>query len=242
MKPVSRYYVEIGGDCCMHREEMSDMTFPKLLNADIWGEFANLLADFRSWRFYEGFSGALSGLREDVLYQSEIHGRDHIQRVLLLSALLAWKEEISEDNIRLLYYAASYHDIGRVNDTYDTEHGTRSASRIHEITGLSGEELKMVQGAVAAHSRPDSKLESTMEEYEPFDFKRGIELAKFLKDADGLDRVRISDLNPAYLRHKSAAFLAPFAKVLVEESREYGLAAPPINIFINHTQADTGSL
>ncbi|MPL95173.1 hypothetical protein SDC9_41340 [bioreactor metagenome] len=226
----------------MHHEGMSDMTFPRLLDTDIWGEFTSLLSDFRTWQFHKSFIEALSGLRDDVLYQSEIHGRDHIQRVLLLSALLAWKEEISADNIRLLYYAASYHDIGRINDTYDTEHGTRSAARIHEITGLSGEELKMVQGAVAAHSRPDSKLESTVEEYRPFDFERGVELAKFLKDADGLDRVRISDLNPTYLRHKSAVFLAPFAKILVDESRQYGLAAPPINIFISHNPADSGSL
>lgn len=225
----------------MHHNEMTDMTFPGLLDADIWGEYTHLLGGFRAWQFHDSFSQALSGLRNDVLYQSEIHGRDHIERVLLLSALLAWKEALPRENLPLLFYAASYHDIGRVNDTYDTEHGTRSAARIAQITGLAGEELKLVQGAVAAHSRPDSKLESTVEEYGPRDFERGIELAKFLKDADGLDRVRISDLNPGYLRHNSAVFLAPFAKKLVDESREFGLAGPPINIFFSRAQSDSGN-
>ena len=40
---------------------------------------------------------------------------------------------------------------------------------------------------------------------------RAIRLAKFFKDADGLDRVRINHLDPAYLRNSYSKDLVDFA-------------------------------
>jgi len=39
-------------------------------------------------------------------------------------------------------------------------------------------------------------------------------LAALLKDADGLDRVRLGDLDPRYFRHKEARGMVKFARQL----------------------------
>ena len=43
------------------------------------------------------------------------------------------------------------------------------------------------------------------------DFERTKRLAKLFKDADGLDRVRINHLDPAYLRNDFSKDLVDFA-------------------------------
>lgn len=195
---------------------MSDITMVGLLKDDVWGTHAPLMACLQSWRNYDLFYHTLSSLNVDALYKSHLHGQGHIERTILLAALLARQEDLSDGDAGLLFQAASYHDVGRVDDGYDTEHGTRSARRLNELTGRSGENLLLMQGAVAAHSRPDHLLEKTVEEYHPADFPHAVGLAQYLKDADGLDRVRIRDLNPAVLRHDSARALVPFAQFLFE--------------------------
>jgi hypothetical protein len=44
------------------------------------------------------------------------------------------------------------------------------------------------------------------------------ELAALLKDADGLDRVRLYDLDPSCLRNPKAVAMVPFAQRLFEET------------------------
>ncbi len=44
-------------------------------------------------------------------------------------------------------------------------------------------------------------------------------LTAILKDADGLDRVRIRDLNPRFLRFPESRKLVSFAEALYEETR-----------------------
>ncbi|NLF35117.1 MAG: HD domain-containing protein [Clostridiales bacterium] len=203
---------------------MSISSFEQLLNADIWGELSSVLTGLKHWRHYPIFDEALGSLNTAALYQSRMHGQDHTQRVLLLAALLAYWDRLSAENTHLLLLAASYHDVGRQNDGYDIEHGIRSAEQIGALTGLTGEALKMVQAMVGAHSRPDARMEETLRLYRPEDFHRTMGLAGYLKDADGLDRVRIQDLDLSYLRHESAEGLIPFAELLLHNSRKYGLA------------------
>ncbi len=204
---------------------MSTTTLADLLETDVWAAHTPLLDGLRSWRHYRLFSRALDALRMDALYQSRLHGQGHIERTLLFAALLAWREDLSAGDAETLFLAASYHDVGRVDDSYDTEHGRRSAGRLSELTGRTGEELLLLQGAVAAHSRPDGLLEQTVAEYGPADFPHAVELAQLLKDADGLDRVRIRDLDPEFLRHESARSLIPFAAFLFDLYCRVGAAS-----------------
>lgn len=195
---------------------MPDITLVGLMQADVWEEHTAMLAAFRLWRHHALFSRALETLDVGSLYRSQLHGQGHIERTLLFAALLAWREDLSAQDVQSLLLAASYHDVGRVDDSYDTEHGTRSAGKLSELTGCTGETLLALQGAVAAHSRPDSMLEHTVAEYHPADFGHAVRMARLLKDADGLDRVRIRDLNPEFLRHENARSLVPFAEHLFD--------------------------
>ncbi|MCD8051257.1 MAG: HD domain-containing protein [Clostridiales bacterium] len=174
------------------------------------------------------FRQAAEELNDSVLFASPIHGPGHIYRTLCHGAFCALEEPLSPADTRLLLLACAYHDIGRENDTLDELHGWRSAQRLPDITGLTGEELKLVQAAVDAHSRDESALVPTVECYHLADLDRGLTLATLLKDADGLDRVRIWDLDPAYLRREASRQRAAFAKELyLRYQRKTGGALVP---------------
>ena len=106
--------------------------------------------------------------------------------------------------IRQVFRAASYHDVGRTFDGYDIYHGARSALRLAALTGQTGEALVELQAAVTAHSRPDREMASIVASFQPRDLPHAMALTRLLKDADHLDRVRLGDLDPKFLRHDSA--------------------------------------
>ncbi|MGI6652975.1 MAG: HD domain-containing protein [Christensenellales bacterium] len=145
-------------------------------------------------------------IRLDRLFHSRLHGVGHISRVMVLGALLAQRAQLDEDVTRLLMYACAYHDVGRVDDSVDDEHGLRAALQVEELTGLAGQPLHCLQAAVEAHSRPDERMGDVLTKYGVADVAYAWPLAKLLKDADGLDRVRLDMLDPSYLRH---AFTPP---------------------------------
>ena len=187
-----------------------------LLREDRWGEDGDLIRGLKDWSYYPLLLETYESLREDALYDSEVHGRGHIHRTLLYAALIAWKEGLEEDDVRQFFRAAAYHDVGRSSDGFDLYHGARSALRLEALTGVSGEDLTELQAAVSAHARPDSDMESILRAYAPEDYPRTLKLTRLLKDADNLDRVRLGDLKTRYLRHEGAKAVEPFAWRLFE--------------------------
>ena len=151
---------------------------------------------------------ALDTLETDALYHSRTHGQWHIERTMLLGALIAHGENLPQDITRLLLLCCSYHDVGRVNDWMDRKHGRRSAEIISQgklkarFCAFSAEDIKLALAAICAHSLNDKLMSDVAEEFSvPDELRRRYTLlAGSLKDADNLDRVRIRDLNPAYLR------------------------------------------
>lgn len=182
-----------------------------LLEQGDWESDAALIQGLQAWSLYPLLLETYKTLREDALYKSRVHGSGHIHRVLLFAALIAWQEDLPEDLTRQLFRAAAYHDVGRTFDGYDLDHGARSAQRLAELTGQSGDALAELQAAVTAHALPDARLEETVASFRPADFDRAVELTRLLKDADNLDRVRLGDLKVKFLRHESAQGLADFA-------------------------------
>lgn len=182
-----------------------------LLQYGDWESDTPLIQGLKAWPMYPLLLESFEKLQEEALYKSRVHGSGHIHRVLLFAALLAWKEGLEEDLTRQLFRAASYHDVGRTFDGYDLEHGARSALRLEELTGQTGDRLAELQAAVTAHALPDAKLEETVASFHPADFDQAVELTRLLKDADNLDRVRLGDLKEKFLRHASAKALADFA-------------------------------
>ncbi len=102
----------------------------------------------------------------------------------------------------------------RQHDGYCTEHGKLAAENSLPLfkdlflsVGVKKEHLDVIAYAVTQHSLPDSK------------FKTGIygDAAKLLKDADGLDRVRLGDLDASYLRFDFSRDYMDFAENLYWE-------------------------
>ena len=185
-----------------------------LLNQRDWDNLQPLVDRFQDWSFYPRFVHAVERLDLDVLYESKIHGLGHIERTLCHGAMCAMDEALNEADTYLLLDACSYHDIGRSRDSLDFEHGSVAARFIGLVTGRAGEDLLILQAAVEAHSRKEKELQSVLDKYHPADMVRAKNIAQLLKDADGLDRVRICDLDVKFLRQESSVRRERFAQEL----------------------------
>ncbi|CFY05224.1 HD domain [Syntrophomonas zehnderi OL-4] len=132
-----------------------------------------------------------------------IHALSHSKRVLLLVLMLAYLEQCSQMDTRLLCQAAIYHDIGRKTDGYDTKHGLASYRKmldkklLNPIEEARAENLRFI---IENHAVADISAIKQLDKYELESTDDTIRLFHIFKDADGLDRVRINDLNPKYLR------------------------------------------
>lgn len=130
-----------------------------------------------------------------------IHGRSHTLRVWIHATEIAEQLGVSSAEREALHHAALWHDIGRTHDGADYYHGAKSAGkvigrRLHE--GVDGPVLDMALAAVTHHSGSEEHGERAMAwAAEPI---MALRVFRILKDADGLDRVRLGDLDPSYLR------------------------------------------
>ncbi len=140
-----------------------------------------------------------------------IHGMHHVTRVLVWADQIAqWMMEQGDDvDVAVVRWAAIVHDVGRWNDGRDPEHGTRAAQWVEDKRGtllspLSDTQLQKLQYCCTWHVPRDELIPEKTNEL------------ICLKDADGLDRVRIGDLNPAYLRTEIARSHAGDAQTLLD--------------------------
>lgn len=169
------------------------------------------IKSLKNWNLWPVFEYYVKALKKECLYQSHIHGVNHIERVLLFGGLIAMQNECCEEDTRLLLTACSYHDIGRIDDSLDDDHGRRSSEKLPSVVSLPAEDMAIVQAAIYAHSIDDSKMENVMTSLSITDRQRALNIAKMLKDADALDRVRVYDLDPNYLRFPCSCQYVDFA-------------------------------
>jgi HD superfamily phosphodiesterase len=145
-----------------------------------------------------------------LAHDSDIHGVGHMSRVFILQELICdlLERRGAVVNREAVRWAAITHDVGRVDDGLDLEHGRRSAewikNNLHDR--LSPELIDMVTYIVHWHVPPDEEAPVMTTEL------------KILKDADGLDRVRLGDLDTRYLRTSAALELISIARQLEEHS------------------------
>lgn len=150
-------------------------------------------------------------LRPDEI--GNIHGINHEARVMIWQEILA--RLLIKDGMTLdqeaLRWAAATHDTQRIADGTDFPHGERAAAWVerelkHRISERS---LETVIYLNTWHVPPDSSAPAMTPE-----------LAVF-KDADSLDRVRLYDLDPEFLRcDYSKILLQHLAQALLEQSEE----------------------
>lgn len=185
-----------------------------IFTQDDWVKTYDFYEDFTSSNYFDTLRKAYEDLNEDILFVSNIHGKDHIERVIFFAVLLSYAYELDDTDTNILVNAASLHDTRRVNDGWDIEHGKRAAiDSIGYANGVDDSDKAILQGVIACHSCDDKLMEDTMKEFveDESDMDRAVRLAKFFKDADGLDRVRINHLDPAYLRNSYSKDLVDFA-------------------------------
>ncbi len=145
---------------------------------------------------------------------SDLHGRLHVARVIILGAKLI--NLVNEPDLATPLWAASYiHDLGRKHDGYCEEHGTWS---VEKVEGSDEIRTLLARGGVEEHHWPMIRTAAIhhcksceLSQQDPH-----YRLTHLLKDADGLDRVRLGDLNPRYLRTPQAHSLIEYAESLLK--------------------------
>ena len=147
-----------------------------------------------------------------LAHGSELHGVDHLMRVFILQELICDKLEAAGQKIdrQVTRWASIVHDVGRVDDGLDLDHGWRSAAWVkeHLANDMSPEMMDAVTYCIHWHVPPDSEAPVMTPELQ------------VLKDADSLDRVRFDGLDPSYLRTAAARELIQTATQLELLSRE----------------------
>ena len=171
---------------------------------------------------------AYIALDVSVLYQSRINGNGHLERTMLLGAMIAQALELSAHESRMLLLCCSYHDIGRHNDFRDNDHGNIAAKKLmsHDMKpkfrGYSAEDFKIMQAAITLHSISDKEIDNVARRYglEASSMPRYYRIAKCLKDSDNLDRVRLGDLDTKHLRHQESIDMVSDAQWIFDKYKE----------------------
>lgn len=129
-----------------------------------------------------------------------IHGIGHIYRTMIGCALLG--ELLQKPREGLLAFCGAYiHDLARETDSEEPEHGANAVlkyfnkfNKLWDKYQLTQEEREQVKQAIIQHSGS--------EWMQPKD--SGYHVMAILKDADALDRCRIGDLVPEWLRYQES--------------------------------------
>ena len=150
-----------------------------------------------------------------------IHGIYHSKRVILILQQLVRFELLPDPQKTILAYAGLYHDIGRLNNGREQNHGFNSYKKIIEYDLLGGvnlntEEFEIMKYIIEQHCIDDEAGHKAIKGYNI----ENVEVAKLLyemfKDADNLDRVSLGDFDKKYLRRNYSQLIEEYARSLYE--------------------------
>jgi hypothetical protein len=149
-------------------------------------------------------------------HRSTLHGQSHVSRVMVhafrLIGATGWVEEAAR-----LWAAVFLHDIARTHDGVCHRHGGDALKKFESLPhvrelfargGVREHDYPLIYTAVVHHSLP-KELDRTHPHWR---------LTSLLKDADGLDRVRLGDLDPRYLRNPESREMVDFAEALFSQT------------------------
>ena len=167
---------------------------------------------------YEQYS-QIAGFDSYFERPRSIHGVKHAWRVLFHTLMICELCALPAPDRELLVSAALYHDIGRENDGLCYVHGKRSVEKMAalKLAPADPTDFATVKFMVAYHCIDDHQAKVDLENVASGARERAWKLFGVLKDADGLDRVRINDLNVKYLRNPESLRLAGLARELLAE-------------------------
>ena len=131
-----------------------------------------------------------------------IHGVMHTRRVMIHAAEIAQALRVEPWIRETVIRAALWHDIGRTDDGRDYYHGARSAGKVVGLElhrGLPLLTVELALFAVTHHSGDEQHGERAAENFLE-NASTALLVFRILKDADGLDRVRLGDMDVTMLR------------------------------------------
>ena len=213
--------------------------YAKELRSEDYSEIFNILNnDFDSSLYIEQTKTLkLIGLLPKVYKKTSgaskyIHGIYHVEKVFLYCYIMVKKyneeheEHIPDDLVKALYYAALYHDVGRVDNSESRDHGLNSARIFYEVFKdkeefkNNKEKLYFIESLMAIHSEKyeieenddtniDTIIQAVLYEHirdwndtskvKAYAGKYFKILCDILKDADALDRKRFGEWQRASL-------------------------------------------
>lgn len=167
----------------------------------------------------------IANINTSALYKSDTHGIGHNIKTLIYALIICIEKKLDYNKTKIVLDACKYHDVGRKNDFEDKYHGERSSNKIDYI--VKTEEfyknknyLNLLKAAMEIHSKDDREENNIATKYQVDinDFKQ---VYSILKDADALDRIRLSmsipiakGLDVRYLRTEESKKLVKFASQL----------------------------
>lgn len=207
----------------------------KYLTQDDYQNIINELNGFYSTLYTNENAKALGsiGLMENAYNKPSqyIHGIYHVEKVFFYCYIMVKmynenaqeEKKITDEYAKILYYAALYHDVGRVDNSEDQQHGINSAKIFNNYfkslpffteVPEGKKRLYLVEVLMNSHCLSDDYaidisisdiLYEHDEDYNDCSLVKGYGtemiklLSNFLKDADALDRERFGKWDRASL-------------------------------------------
>ena len=186
------------------------MTHPLSLSM-IWNDpdWTGVIRAYEQYSQYE---------RLETLFERPwgIHGVHHAWRVLFHTLVLCRLCRIDEADRNLLVSASLFHDIGRENDGRCYRHGKLSVEKMKllNLFPADPESAERLNFIISYHCIEDDECRSALQRLDCVDPDKTWRLFGIFKDADGLDRVRIGDLDARYLRNMESLRMERLASEL----------------------------
>ncbi len=145
-------------------------------------------------------------------HPSRPHGQAHVARVMVHALRLLDATGTMETEARRVWAAVYLHDLARTHDGVCHRYGAAAVLKLR-----TSEELqhRFAAARLTTGDPVDVELAVTVHclpmKHEPARDHAAGPLVALLRDADGLDRVRLGDLNPSYLRWPQSAEMVEFA-------------------------------
>lgn len=214
-------------DYITQRSEYEILAMPEDIEDITSTSFISITPDFmaeleESGQIDKYHLNTYKALKEEWFYNPHgVHGILHVKRVLFLSLLMSHIDKLDAKDELILIYASLYHDIGRVDDGVDKNHGVRSAEKRKTlnlpITGLDVNDIRIMDFIIKYHNEKDVKALKALSKMKAIQNKeRAEDLYKRFKDCDNLDRVRLGDLDSSYLRTETGKSLLVIANQLLK--------------------------
>ena len=123
-----------------------------------------------------------------------IHGESHWDRTMALAGMI--QAHHREADLGMVLCGACFHDIGRIDDGPDAEHGFRAARAALVAANLTAREMpELLPASRSEHDVWKGKLLEII--FHHCDYGPGTFLEmQIVKDADKLDRFRLSPQGP----------------------------------------------